>query len=78
MIHIWMLLETNVLKVRDGRCIYGIRKNFMLKTKQTSKKPSSIYQKSLENDIPTKASIFWFLNTITHRKKKKIKNRTCF
>lgn len=66
-----MLLETSVLKERGGRCMFGIGKNVMLKTKQTSKKSSSVYQKSLENDIPEKASRFWLLNTITHRKKKR-------
>lgn len=58
--------------------MFGIGKNVMLKTKQTSKKSSSVYQKSLENDIPEKASRFWLLNTITHRKKKKTKIELVF
>ena len=33
-------------------------------------KSSSVYQKSLEDDISVKMSISWFLNTITHGRRK--------
>lgn len=75
--NMWMMLEIGVLTVGCGDMHMEwkkVQKNpVLLNLTQRCKfecillkKPSSVHQKSLEDDIPVKISIFWFLNNFTH------------